>query len=225
MGEREYERNNTGVKADSCINGNSPRIKDKETNPVNPKNGSSKYETISKNRKGKKRKEKNKGKEVMKLDDFLLNSFEEDQLEEKEQIEESETALILWEDAQLPQNAIDTNNYEILAHLKDPKVSHFRDDIVSEPDIRVSNVEEEENQNFIIKDGKFHVFLKQSKDDHPSSNVRYPIISRRRRGSFLILMIKFIIWNIRGIGHPSKCRFLNSYCRDYKPDISAILEP
>lgn len=64
---------------------------------MTPKEWSSKFEIISKSKKGKKRKNKNKGQEVMNLDDFLLNSSEENQLEREEQIDELETTLTLWE--------------------------------------------------------------------------------------------------------------------------------
>lgn len=41
----------------------------------------------------------------------------------------------------------------------------------------------------------------------------------------LKIMIKVFSWNIRGIGHPSKVRFLKNYCHIHNPDIYAILEP
>lgn len=63
-----------------------------------------------------------------------------------------------------------------------PRVAKFKDDILFEPDIRASDFDEDDQNNFILQDGKFHGILKQSKDDCFTSHNRYLIRNRRRKG-------------------------------------------
>lgn len=48
--------------------------------------------------------------------------------------------------------------------------------------MRASDFEEEDQDTFILRDGKFIGTLKQSKDDCSTSRNKYLIRSRRRRG-------------------------------------------
>lgn len=200
-------------------------IKGKEMEHRETKERSSKKK--NNNRSRKKKRNNNKSKEVMHFDDLHTNLLDDNFTKDEEKSDEDGAAIPLWEKALTPRpNPCSGSNFEILANLKDPQISYLREEFLSEPDIRASGAEEDEDHNFIIKDGQYQALSKQSRDDCPTSKGRYSIRSRRKKRDLTtILMIKLLIWNIRGIRHPSRVKFLNSYCRDYQPDICAIPEP
>lgn len=90
-------------------------------------------------------------------------------------------ALIIWDQPQPSSLTIGIHNkFEILLQFKDKSnIIQPREDIASGPDMRDTETKVDQDQNYLLNDGRFHALLNQSKDDCLTLHNRYPIRNRK----------------------------------------------
>lgn len=146
--------------------------------------------TNGKNMRSKRRQNRNKGKEMIKLQDLCQLSNQEDQSNGEDLGGEFEMALDCWDKAPEEQELANHNLNGIALNLMEgpgnkEKGRMIREEIVSKPNMRHSDDEGKTTHDCPIKDGHFHALLNINIDECSNLHNRYLTRrGRRKRGNF-----------------------------------------